>query len=466
MNINVNNLSFAYDTGENLFEHVNFKISGNRCVALIGDNGTGKTTFLNLMMGKLVPSQGTININGYCCMVDQLVPVNHTNSPGEYQLKRLRNVILRQPDFLLLDEPTANLDKKGIAYLEKMLFSFKGMSIVVSHDKVFLSHVANALLELDEKQLRFYDVGLEEFQKIKQVDNDRRYRLVEYEKKERRKNRRALARIEEKARRAKSTTKKLSDSDKKAKGLGGRYDKVQKGLEKKVVGLRKGLTKDNSKNKPFEKMGFKLLASKQPYSNMQLGLTFKNIGRAKQNLIEGPIRLSLHSHEVIAILGENGTGKTTLLNNIFKTLQHKRVRVNLFQQEIQHVWENSLPLLKQFKQQSGRPEQVILDIAGALGLNRNLLNRLPAELSGGQLIKAQLVLQLIKPFDVLLLDEPSNYLDYDGVEALIDFLKDNAACVILVSHDEYLVRKCASKCYVIENNQWLDYLTCDDYFKK
>ena len=110
--------------------------------------------------------------------------------------------------------------------------------------------------------------------------------------------------------------------------------------------------------------------------------------------------------------------------------------------------------------------QVVLDVAGALGLHADLLSRAPDELSGGQLLKAQLVLELVSPFDVLLLDEPTNYLDYDGVRALTEFIRNSEAAVVVISHDERFVEGCVDRTYLISDRRFSDYCDLGDYFGK
>lgn len=108
--------------------------------------------------------------------------------------------------------------------------------------------------------------------------------------------------------------------------------------------------------------------------------------------------------------------------------------------------------------------QVIRDVCGALGIRSDILSRSPNTLSGGQLLKVQLALNLMMPFDILLLDEPTNYLDYDGVMALTNFINDSQAAIVLVSHDETFVKQTATQSFIIQDQNWIDYLTYDDYF--
>ncbi len=181
-------------------------------------------------------------------------------------------------------------------------------------------------------------------------------------------------------------------------------------------------------------------------------------------LIDNPINLLLQSGEVVAILGANGAGKSTLLKAIFHNVMQKRHRVNYFHQNIQSQFNADQPLLPQLQAMSGMNLQVIRDVCGALGIRSDILSRSPNTLSGGQLLKVQLALNLMMPFDILLLDEPTNYLDYDGVMALTNFINDSQAAIVLVSHDETFVKQTATQSFIIQDQNWIDYLTYDDYF--
>lgn len=152
------------------------------------------------------------------------------------------------------------------------------------------------------------------------------------------------------------------------------------------------------------------------------------------------------------------------LTNCFKKLGERNVRTNYFHQNIKQEWQNSLPLIAQLMNQSGIREEIILDVAGALGVHRKMLIRQPSELSGGQLLKVELVSCLITACDVLILDEPTNYLDYDGVEALTAYIKDSQAALVIVSHDKRFIESVATNVAVIKNKEVFNYLTLKDYF--
>ena len=457
--INVNNLSFSYSSTNTIFQNIHFKIDNNKRVALIGSNGTGKTTLLNLIGNKLSPDSGYVKIDGYCKLVPQFSDSIDKESPGENQLRRLREGFLAKPDVLLLDEPTSNLDQDGINFLIQRIHTFKGILLIVSHDVSFISAVTNSVLEIADAKVKLYNVSFENFKQIKDKDLNKKYNLAEVEKKKRTKDQKALERMQNKANSSKKASK-ISSSDKKSKGLAGKRDKVQKGLEKKAKKIKRNVTQDRKVTATFESNGFKLLTACQYPKKLEYNIFFKDLMISNKELIKEPIRLKIKSDEAIFILGSNGSGKTTLLNEINKKLLADKIRVSFFQQKIQDNWNITEKLITQLQQKSGINNQIILDVAGALGITKDLLNRTSGELSGGQLLKVQLVLQLIKPFDVLLLDEPTNYLDLDGVVALTKFINESHSAIVIVSHDKQFIENCSNKCYFIKDHKWIDYLEC------
>ena len=113
-----------------------------------------------------MPTSGTIQSDGYTLLVPQFYDDNTQNSPGESQRQRLQHAFSQQPDILLLDEPTSNLDQAGIQYLVNQLKRFKGIAVVISHDAAFLAKIATAVLVIDQKNIAFYPTDFATFQQL------------------------------------------------------------------------------------------------------------------------------------------------------------------------------------------------------------------------------------------------------------------------------------------------------------
>lgn len=463
MTIKLNNISYTFSDGLTIFDQINFKLPNNEKVALIGDNGTGKTTLLNLIQGNLMPTQGHIQVDGTIEFVPQFEPKSMQVSPGQDQLKRLEYAFSRKADVILLDEPTSNLDKNGIQKVVNLINHYHGIVLVISHDKAFLARVATSVLLIEQAQVKHFQMPYDEFQTVYQSERDRQYREYENKKKTQTQKRKSAEKMIKKANHAKKGKSGMASSDWKAKSLSGKRDKTQKGLAKAAKQLQDVSSETVDDTKPFEKQGLKLLDSVQMSQKVKAHVTFENLMNHDRVLIDKPFSLKLQSGESYTLLGENGSGKTTLLTAIYDDLKQRDYRVNFFRQDIMHNWQPHEKMIDQLLALSGINQQIILDTAGALGITPMMLNRDPSGLSGGQLLKVQLVYQLIQPYDILILDEPTNYLDYDGVEALTDFLQHNSAVLLIVSHDEAFVKQVAQKTYQIKNQQLVEG-SVTDYF--
>ena len=458
----INNLSFSYPDLE-LLKNVNLNLPKGGHFALIGANGSGKTTFFRLLAHELEPDCGQIIKQGQTIFVKQFSSQNQSKSPGQQQLARLKEAFLKHPELLLLDEPTANLDQAGINLLVTWIKKNHHTLIVISHDIYFLQKIADNILFLNQQTITLYPGNLQNFNAKYQAAQNKQYQLYEAAQKKHKKQQKAAQKMLEKANRAKKG-RNLSNSDRKAQSLAGKYDKIERALARNAKKMRRKAEANLRYNKPYEQMGFKLLTTYQNPQKITLNLAFTGLKIQEKELITQPFYLRIASHDHIALLGANGVGKSSLIKQLFLMLKPK-YRVTYFQQEIQDIWQPTQNMLTQLQTKAGVKSQIILDVAGALGLKKELLLKLPSQLSGGQLLKAQLILQLVLPFDILLLDEPTNYLDYDGVLALSSFIKQSSAAIIFISHDENFVRNCATKAYFIGNQHFYNYLNLDDYFQ-
>ena len=462
--LTVNDLAFSYGD-DLLFSKCSFRMGNGRHVALVGDNGTGKTTLLRLIAGILKPDAGMVRYDGHAEMVSQFPAGMEEVSPGQGQMQRISRAFAKRPDILLLDEPTSNLDVEGIRKLTGMIGGFRGIAVIISHDIAFLEKAVDGVLMIENRHIDLYDGNFEEFRQMRERNRNNQYQLYEVEQKQRRRQKRVAQKMKEKAAKSRKSGG-VSNSEAKARSLLGNYDKVQRRLSANARRMQKSLDEGLKNAKPYEKMGLKLLTTYQKPQKVKIRLDFEGLSGHGIRLVDNPFSFRIQSGETVGLLGRNGSGKSTLLNEVAGRLEKRSCRVSHFRQEIQNVWKEGEALLSQLMKASGMPEQVVLDVAGAMGLHADLLSRTPDELSGGQLLKAQLVLELVSPFDVLLLDEPTNYLDYDGVKALAEFIRNSEAAVVVISHDKRFVEECVDRTYLIEGRRFSDYCDLGDYFGK
>lgn len=164
----VNDLAFSY--GDNpLFSKCSFRIGNGRHVALVGDNGTGKTTLLRLITGILKPDAGMVRYDGHAEMVSQFPAGMEVVSPGQGQMQRISRAFAKRPDILLLDEPTSNLDAEGIRKLTGMIGGFRGIAVIISHDIAFLEKAVDCVLMIEDRHIDLYDGNFEEVRRCFQL---------------------------------------------------------------------------------------------------------------------------------------------------------------------------------------------------------------------------------------------------------------------------------------------------------
>lgn len=154
--ITLNKVNYSID-GRDILTQVTQQIKIGERIGIIGANGVGKTTLAHLMIGDLSADSGEIAINGRFIYVPQLVVDDSNRSGGENMMQRINESLNNQPDILVLDEPTANLDMTHQNWLIKRLSHFYGTLIVISHDSYFLNHTIQKIWALHEQQVTAYN---------------------------------------------------------------------------------------------------------------------------------------------------------------------------------------------------------------------------------------------------------------------------------------------------------------------
>lgn len=317
--IDVKNISFQFDQGNRVFENVSFKITEGH-IGIVGNNGVGKTTFMRLISGQISPQIGTITLSGKVKMVSQFNDWEGEHSPGEIQIQRLKDAVFSYPDILLLDEPTSNLDKNGLKALSGLIQHFPGIVLLISHDYDFLNANTDQIIFFENQGGKLYKQKFAEFQIEYEKRRNQELQMYEVQQKQRNKQRKSVQRLQEKSQRSKKG-KGISNSDRKARSLSGKYDKVQSRLAHSEKRMRQALH-DNSYNpKPFTRKGLKILSYYQSPKTISMQLSFATVQVDENRLVNSPFEIKIESGHVLSLLGDNGVGKTTLLNQLFQKIR-------------------------------------------------------------------------------------------------------------------------------------------------
>nr|WP_263326693.1 ABC-F type ribosomal protection protein [Neobacillus sp. Marseille-Q6967] len=476
-----------------ILHNISFDIKNGDRVGLVGYNGTGKTTLANLLTGKLLPDNGTIeksnllNIGYLSQSIDYEVydfnlqneselsfhasklGLNKVNDWDEQRLNHLSGgeklkvalsmIWSSRPDFLILDEPTNHLDFKGMDWLVEELKKFAGAVFIISHDRHFLDKTVNRIFELENGQIHFYSGNYSDYQKEKKhrVETQLHQYNVQQRKKEE---------IEMQMDQLKSWSEKAHrNSTKQGRDYGFKeYHRAKaKNRDKQVKSKMKRLHSELEKNKV-----------EKPFEEVKVRFQFDSQGKRGKRIIEAD-KLSksfgsrslfvdtyfyINQGERIGLLGENGCGKTTLIKMILGDVQDTSgmlwksdsLRIAYLSQDVGDLSpdKNAIEALGYTDRESIRQARTLF---ANLGLTEKHITASISTLSLGERTRVKLVDMLMKEYDVLILDEPTNHLDLPSREQLEKTLNEFTGTIITVSHDFYFLNKLCNKLLVFEDQK-------------
>ncbi|XP_011183177.1 ATP-binding cassette sub-family F member 1 [Zeugodacus cucurbitae] len=354
----------------------------------------------------------------------------------------LARALYLEPTLLMLDEPTNHLDLNAVIWLDNYLQGWKKTLLIVSHDQSFLDNVCNEIIHLDQKKLHYYKGNYSMFKKM--YVQKRREMIKEYEKQEKR-------------------LKELKAH--------GQSKKAAEKKQKEVLTRKQEKNKSKQQKQDDDDGPQELLARPKEYivkfrfpepSQLQppiLGIhnvTFEYEGQ-KPLFVNTDFGIDLTSR--VAIVGPNGVGKSTFLKLLLGELEpqkgeqrkNHRLRVGRFDQHSgEHLTaeESAAEYLQRlFNLQHEKARKAL----GSFGLVSHAHTIKMKDLSGGQKARVALAELCLSAPDVLILDEPTNNLDIESIDALAEAINEYEGGVIIVSHDERLIRETGCTLYVIED---------------
>ena len=369
-------------------------------------------------------------------------------SGGERTRLCLGRMLLTEPDLLLLDEPTNHLDLKSIAWLEEYLSAFRGAVIVISHDRYFLDRVCGRMAELLMGNVETYDGNYTEYLEKRTAVYEVRMKAWQLQQKE-------IAREE-----AIIATYKRFNREKSIKAAESREKRLEK-IER--------LEKPQEENQ----VRFRFETRRRTGDDVLIteGLS-KGFG---ERTLFRDLKMHVRAGDRIALIGDNGTGKSTLLKCLTGEEKPDAGAVR---------WGTGVDLGYYDQHQAGLHEQkTVLDevwdrfprmeqyeVRGALGLflfTGDDVFAPVSTLSGGEKGRVALTELMLRKDNVLLLDEPTNHLDMDSREVLEEALSGFPGTIIAVSHDRYFINRFADRVWVLDGQEIKEYLgNYDSYFAK
>ena len=529
MILNATNISKSFGSNE-IIKDATFLVNEHEKVAIVGVNGAGKTTLLKILTGEESADSGSItlakdtklgylrqinNVDSALSIIDELYTViepilnmekrmsqmqedmkhltgseleelysSYTALTHSYELMDgyaaksrvvgilkglgfeeadfdrkintlsggqktrvfLAKLLLEEPDIILLDEPTNHLDLRSIEWLESYLLNYKGAVIIVSHDRYFLDKIVSKVIDIENGNVQMYLGNYTDFSNKKQMLLDAK--MKEYLNQQQ----------EIKHQEAVITKLKQFNREKSIK----RAESRQKQLEK--------IERVEAPQTYSENMRLSLDISKESGKDV---LTVHNLSKSfDQKKLFWDINFEIKRGERVAIIGDNGTGKTTLLKIINGLLEPdtgeviygSNVSVAYYDQEHQVLHMDKTLFDELSDTYPDMTNTQIRNILAAFLFTGEDVYKKIADLSGGERGRVSLVKLMLSKANFLLLDEPTNHLDIVSKDVLENALNNFPGTVCYVSHDRYFINKTATRILDLTENRLLNYIGNYDYY--
>lgn len=372
-----------------------------------------------------------------------------TLSGGEKTTVILGKLLIHSPDILLLDEPTNHLDMESIEWLESYLKSYKGIVLIVSHDRYFLDHVATKIVEIEDKESISYKGNYSSF--VEQKEENIRIQFEQFREQQ----------------------KKINAMEKTIKDLRDwamRADNNK--IFRRAASMQKRLEKMERIDKPnFERKNMKLNFTDFDRSGKEVIKASGLSKRYQDKCIFHNAEIMIHYGERVGLIGPNGSGKTTFLRMLLGEEQADSgkielgasVKVAYLPQKIAFSNEE-LMLIEVFREDISILEGKAREYLAKFMFFGSSVFKKVKYLSGGERIRLKLAILLYQEIDLLILDEPTNHLDIDSIETLEEALEDFKGTIFFISHDRYFINKMSDRVIAIEGHHLKSYPgNFDDY---
>jgi len=474
--IKINQLSKSYFARE-LFADVSFQMTAGEHLGLVGRNGHGKTTLFRLILGQEEPDSGEITIprNYRIGHLEQHLhftrptileeaalglpeeeshsiykaeailfglgfsQVDLGNAPrkfsGGFQIRiNLAKLLLSEPNLLLLDEPTNYLDITSVRWITRFLSNFKGELILISHDRDFMDRVTTHTAVIHRQKVRKFEGG-----------TAKAYAQIVLEDEIHEKTR---ANEERKRAHAEAFINRFRAQASKAKMVQSRIKMLERIPKLDEIADIESLDFE-FRHAPFTA---KTLLEARDLS----------FGYTPEHLLFRHMNLTINARDKFGVIGNNGKGKSTLLNVISSGLipvtgeikVHPDMRLGYFGQTNIQRLNPKLTIEEEIQQTNPALTRTqVRNICGTMMFGGDLALKKVAVLSGGEKSRTLLGKILAHPSNLLLLDEPNNHLDMESIDALIESLQDFPGALLIVTHNERILRALARKLIVFHRGK-------------
>ena len=443
-------------------------------IGIVGVNGAGKTTLLNLLSQRIEPDEGWVKLYGKCSCISQLEPpeeeaiqqeiaskfkvpqIYHTSmSGGEKTRFKLAAGLSQNNTIIFADEPTSNMDIEGIQLVENSFAKFSGALVLISHDRDLLDSLCTKIIEIEEGKIKTYSGNYSEY--IKQKTGERELAQFEYEQyvKEKKRLERVIISTREKVKSMRKNPRRMGNSEARLHKMGSQ--KAKANLDRTVKNVESRIQHLEVKEKPSKIEKIKLdigdvqkLYNKVIIEGKELNKSFgeKVIFKNAQFHVEKGVKAGL--------IGPNGCGKTTLLKMILNQEPPIKiapnVRIGYFSQELS-ILEENMSILDNVMAESVYGESFVRILLARLLFKGDSVYKKVRILSGGERVKVSFAKIICSDFNLLILDEPTNYLDLNSLEVVEEVLGEYEHSLLFVSHDRRFINSVANQIMTIEDHK-------------
>lgn len=369
-----------------------------------------------------------------------------TLSGGERTLVNLAKILLSKPDLLLLDEPTNHLDISRLEWLENYIKDFSGTIVVVSHDRCFLDKIAKKIIELNNGKVKTYAGNYTQYVRQKEDEEVKEFQVYKVQQKKIEEMEKAIKRLKEWGKMADNP-----DFFRRAKAIQTNLNRlkeiaIEKPKEKKELPINFNLSSRGSE----EVISLK---------NFNLTIGEKELLKNSNCLISNKNK--------VAIVGDNGTGKSTLIKAIVSGQDGIKIGNNQnigYLAQIIEFPDRTQSLLNYFKDETGINEEKSRSILFNFQFFKSDMEKRVGSLSGGEKLRLKLAVMLQKSVNLIILDEPTNHIDIETREVLEETLKSFKGTILFVSHDRYFINQIATHTLEFYNQKLYTHQGNYDYY--
>ena len=519
IDISVKDLVKSFDSERNVLDGISFDVQAGERVGLLGKNGAGKTTLFKILTGELDYNSGEIAFaagkkvglisqipvypedytvedvlrtafrqlerikeqmqalearmtdhtpqdvlqrydellnrytagggydtdtetdkicNGLAITAAQRGQAFASLSGGEKTRVNLARLLLEKTEILLLDEPTNHLDMNSVEWLEDYIEKFKGTVLTISHDRYFLDRVVSRIVEIHDGKAEFYSGNYSFYVQEKQARFE--LQLKQYEKEQ--------AKLDQ-----------LGFTLERMKGWGIN----NRTLYRRAMSIQHRMERIEKTDRPTKDKTMRARFNQRDFFGDEV-LSIKNLSKTFDGrTLFSDVELEMGGGERVALLGDNGTGKTTFLKMLLgEETGEGKIKFGpsvkwAYLPQVIHFDHPERTLLDTMLYEKNCSVQTARDRLGAFLFEGDDVCKTVGKLSGGEQSRLRLCMLMDESINLLILDEPTNHLDIASREWVEDALEEYEGALIFVSHDRYFVNKFATRIWELENGHIRDY---------